>query len=398
MFKQSFNNQSFRKNRVYPKFRFNKGNNYPKKSISNSQYINKIDIQLHSQNKNPNQGSFTNLDIDPRLKQNIASRGYHAPTPIQNQAIGYILKGRDLVGIANTGTGKTAAFLIPLIDKIIKNRTEKVLIIVPTRELAMQINDEVIEFAKGLNIFSLLCIGGASMQRQIHILKRHPSIIVAAPGRLKDLMQRGYINLNNFKNIVLDEVDRMLDIGFLPEIKYIISYLPEKRQSLFFSATVSADINNIISTFTKDHITVSVKAKETAQNIDQDIIKVRDKKEKIDKLIDMLKQPGYNKILVFGRTKWGVEKLAKILKQNGFLAADIHGKKTQGQRFKALNQFKNNQLQVLVATDIAARGLDIDNVSHVINFDEPASYNDYIHRIGRTGRAHKIGKALTFVI
>jgi len=248
-----------------------------------------------------------------------------------------------------------------------------------------------------MGISSLLCIGGASINNQIYNLRRNPHVVIGTPGRLKDLSQRRFINLFQFKTIILDEVDRMVDIGFLPDIKYIVSQLSPVRQSLFFSATISSDVNSVIQTFLENPVTISVKKQETVPQIHQEIIKVKDKNEKIEKLDLLLKQDEFKKVLIFGRTKWGVERLFRTLAQKGFNAASIHGNKSLNQRLRILAQFKNNQLHVLVATDVAARGLDIENVSHVINFDEPASYTDYIHRIGRTGRAQKLGKALTFV-
>jgi ATP-dependent RNA helicase RhlE len=371
--------------------------NSHKPSIHAARYVNKAVTNSAPVNI-PIRHQFDDFAIDPQLKQNIITRGYTTPTPIQDQAIQPILEGRDVVGIANTGTGKTAAFLIPLINKIIHNRGEKILVIVPTRELAVQIDDEVKAFASRLNIRCVLCIGGASINLQIFALRQNPSIIISTPGRLKDLIMRRMLNLNNFRNIVLDEVDRMVDIGFINDIRYIVSLLPKVRQSLFFSATVSQEVNSIIQSFLINPVTISVKVAETADGIDQDIIRVKDKTEKIQKLTAMLRLQEFTKVLIFGRTKWGVERLSKELQQKGFATASIHGNKSQSQRLSALNQFKNNQLKVLVATDVAARGLDIEDVSHVINFDEPSTFTDYIHRIGRTGRANKTGKALTFVM
>lgn len=401
MFRKSYTHNTFLRRPQFHRFRHgnsnrSSGTGVRKELIHASRYVNK-QVSQTTGDRYANKYNFKDFNIDEQLKSNIASHGYLQPTPIQDQAIGYILKGQDVVGIANTGTGKTAAFLIPLIDKILHNRSEKVLIIVPTRELAVQIQDELKAFAKNLNISSLLCIGGVSIGGQMHALRENRNFIIATPGRLKDLVQRRLLNLQHFHNIVLDEVDRMLDIGFLQEIKYIISLLPEVRQSLFFSATISSDIHTIIHSFMENPVTVSVKVKEIAERIEQDIIHVKDKYQKVARLTSMLKQEEFKKVLIFGRTKWGVERLSKTLQQNGFSAASIHGNKSQNQRLSILSQFKQNQLQVLVATDIAARGLDIENVSHVINFDEPSTYTDYIHRIGRTGRAQKSGKALTFV-
>lgn len=365
-------------------------------SIQSSKYIHKPEVQSSTERYTAVH-RFSDFSIHQIIKDNIAAHGYQTPTPIQDQVIPHILNGRDVVGIASTGTGKTAAFLIPLIHKIISHHAEKILIMVPTRELAVQIDDEFKAFTRSLNLFSLLCIGGVSIGRQIADLRRHPNVVIGTPGRLKDLLQRRQLQLSQFRTVVLDEVDRMVDIGFIRDIRAIIALLPPVRQSLFFSATVSTEIHGVIQAFLKSPVTISVKVEETAQRIQQDVIRVKSKEEKITKLHDMLRQEEFKKVLIFGRTKWGVEKLSTALRQNGFLVASIHGNKSQNQRLQALSQFKQDRLQVLVATDIAARGLDIDDVSHVINFDEPQSYTDYVHRIGRTGRAQKVGKALTFV-
>jgi len=341
---------------------------------------------------------FAYLDISSELKKNIVSRGYTIPTPIQDQIIPHILAGADVVGIANTGTGKTAAFLIPLIDKVLRARHHKILIIAPTRELAVQIDDELRSFTASLQIRSALVIGGASMGNQIWKLRQSPNFLISTPGRLKDFVNRGLVSLREYKTIVLDEVDRMVDIGFIADIRFLLNLLPLNRQSLFFSATVPADAASIMKSFLTNPVTVSVKVKETAQGIDQDVIRVKNKEEKLQRLERLLAGTDYSKVLIFGRTKWNVEKLARHLSSSGFSAGAIHGNKSQGQRLAVLSRFKQNQLKILVATDVASRGLDIDDVSHVINFDEPATYDDYVHRIGRTGRANKVGKALTFVM
>lgn len=287
---------------------------------------------------------------------------------------------------------------MPLINKVLNKRDEKVLIIVPTRELAMQIDEELKAFARSTGIFSQVCIGGANINAQISGLSGNPGFVIATPGRLKDLINRGLVNALTFSSVVLDEVDRMLDIGFIRDIRFIISHLPEVRQSLFFSATIDRDANTIVQTFLKDPVTVSTKVGQTAAGVEQDIIKVNSNWEKFEKLYFMLKQKEFSKVLIFGRTKRGVEGLSRSLRKEGFSADSIHSNKSQSQRIRALSQFKGDRLQVLVATDIAARGLDIEAVSHVINYDEPSTYNDYIHRIGRTGRANRQGKALTFVM
>jgi superfamily II DNA/RNA helicase len=333
-----------------------------------------------------------------QLKANIVARGYITPTPIQDQVIAHVLEGRDVVGIANTGTGRTAAFLIPLIDKVMRDPQQNILIIAPTRELAVQIDDEFRSFSNGLHIRSVLVIGGASMGNQIWKLRQHPNMLISTPGRLKDFVKQRLINLMDYKTIVLDEVDRMVDIGFIADIRHILSLLPPNRQSLFFSATLPQDVTGIVQSFLRDPVMVSVKMKETAEHIDQDVIQVRSKEEKLQVLCALLKKEESSKVLIFGRTKWNVEKLSRTLAEIGFSVGSIHGNKSQGQRMRVLAQFKENRLQILVATNVASRGLDIPDVSHVINFDEPESYDDYVHRIGRTGRADKSGVALTFVV
>ena len=247
-----------------------------------------------------------------------------------------------------------------------------------------------------MNIYSSLVIGGANIHRQIGDLRRHPSVVIGTPGRLKDLIERRHLHLEDFGIFVLDEVDLMVDIGFIRDIKYFVSLLPKKRQSLFFSATISPKVREILKDFVRDPVTVSVKAQNTPDTIDQDVVKVNGV-NKVDKLHDLLNQDELEKVLIFGRTKYGIEKLDRLLTARGFKVGSIHGNKSQSQRQKMLKKFKTDDIKILLATDVASRGLDIDNVSHVINYDLPENYDDYVHRIGRTGRANKAGKALTFV-
>ena len=340
---------------------------------------------------------FEDFNISEILKQNILKHGYSRPTQIQAQAIKPILEGRDVIGLASTGTGKTAAFLIPLINKIFKDRNQKVLIIAPTRELAVQINEELRSFSYGMGIYSALVIGGANMNRQMQDIRRGSNIVISTPGRLKDLIERREINLLNFSNIVLDEVDLMVDIGFIADVKYFISQMPKIRQSLFFSATIPPKVQSILQSFVTNPVTISVKFQETSENVNQDVIKILSSEKKVDQLHDILIKDGFDKVLIFGRTKHGIEKLNKELEFRGFKTGALHGNKNQGQRRRVLESFKQNQIQILLATDVASRGLDIDNVTHVINYDLPQTYEDYIHRIGRTGRAGKMGTALTFI-
>jgi ATP-dependent RNA helicase RhlE len=343
--------------------------------------------------------TFKSFNITEELKNNISIKQYDSPTPIQDQSIPLILEGKDVIGIANTGTGKTAAFLIPLIDKIYKNknRSEKVFILAPTRELAVQINDELRDFTYGMKISSVLLIGGANMFRQKKDLRRNPDFVIGTPGRVKDLIRQRALNLSYFKNVVLDEADRMVDIGFINDIKYFISLLPKERQSLFFSATISGRVSEILTSFVRNPVTVTVKKNNVAENIKQEIVETGNKGRKVDQLHNLLSKDGFDKVLIFGRTKWGVQKLADELINRGFKAGAIHGNKGQNQRQRILDEFKKNEINILLATDVASRGLDIPNVSHVINYDMPATYDDYVHRIGRTGRADKKGIALTFV-
>ncbi len=341
--------------------------------------------------------TFEDFDFCHELKINLKKRNYRTPMPIQDQAIKPIMAGRDLVGLANTGTGKTAAFLLPLINKVMQDKSQKVLIITPTRELALQIETELHQFSWGMRIFYATCVGGMPMGKQMSALRRNPNFVIGTPGRLKDMCDRRLLNLPSFNNVVLDEVDRMLDMGFVNEIRRFIDQLPAKRQSLFFSATIPPKIRDLVSTFANDPVTISVSSGQTADGIDQDVVKVRDRNAKFDALTELLTDPELSKVLIFSETKRGVEKLAIALNKNGFKADSIHGDKRQGQRARALSSFKNNSVQVLVATDVAARGIDIKDVTHVINYTVPNTYEDYIHRIGRTGRGNKSGKALTFV-
>lgn len=340
--------------------------------------------------------SFTDFPVDDQLKDNIVEKGYALPTPIQDQSIPHVLNGEDIVGIANTGTGKTAAFLIPLIDKVLKHRKERVLIMVPTRELAIQIEQEFYGFAKRLSIHAVTCVGGAGIEPQIRVLRRTPNFVIGTPGRLKDLIERHELDLSDFATVVLDEADRMLDMGFIDDMREILGYMPKKRHTLFFSATLSREIEKLIGEFLNEPARVSVKTRDTAHTIDQDVVRIESGR-KLEQLTELLKEPGFDKVLVFGRTKHGVERLAKDLLRAGIAAESIHGDKTHGRRQKALGLFKQDKVNVLVATDVAARGLDISGVSHVINYDLPSTYEDYTHRIGRTGRAGKAGKALTFI-
>lgn len=342
--------------------------------------------------------TFSDFALDPALKRNVTAKGYLEPTQIQDEAIPLILEGRDVIGLSNTGSGKTAAFGLPTINKMMHRAgKETTLIVAPTRELAMQIMSEIRIFSRGLSVYSAVCVGGESIQRQVSELRRNPHIVIGTPGRLKDLYDRKALQLDHCTTFILDECDQMLDMGFAPAIKEIAANLPASRQSLCFSATITPPIQAIINSLMENPVTVSVRKVVTSQHIDQDVIRYQSTEHKHESLRELLGTQEAEKVLIFGETKFGVQRLADSLSRSGHPAEAIHGNKSQPQRRRALQAFKENKVKVLVATDVAARGLDIPNVSHVINFDEPNNYENYVHRIGRTGRAGKTGIALTFI-
>lgn len=373
----------------------NQRQNRPTPKYDPSLFIKKVEEQTVSEAYVPKH-LFTDFAIEKLLKNNIKAKGYTAPTPIQDQVIPLLLEGRDVIACANTGTGKTAAFLIPLVHNVLTKKTNRVLIVAPTRELADQINAELKVFKGNTSIKSALVIGGASMHSQVKELKSSPAFVIGTPGRLLDLEQSGVIDFHMYDAIVLDEVDRMLDMGFVKDIKYIITNLPAKRHSLFFSATIPKELKGLMNGFLNNPVSVSVQTRQSSENVNQDVIKVAQDK-KIETLQSLLIKPEFAKVIIFVRTKRAADKLRKALIERGFAAGAIHGDKTQAQRNKALEVFKAGKVKILVATDVVARGIDIDDISHVINYDLPQTYEDYIHRIGRTGRASKIGQALTFI-
>ncbi len=341
---------------------------------------------------------FTDFNFNTRLQRNIDHKGYVTPSAIQDQSIPFVLEGRDVIGLANTCTGKTAAFVLPIIERLAANpELNSVLIVAPTRELADQIDEQFRAFAYDMKLFSALIVGGSNIDRQIRQLKRGPHVIIGTPGRLRDLMKRKVLRLNYVRTLVLDEADRMLDMGFINDIKEIVSETPEDRQTLFFSATITPEIEKLVQGFLRNPQTVSVRTADTSESVDQDVVETTGKEHKLETLINLLSNEEFEKVLVFGETKFGVQRLSDHLDQSGVASTAIHGNKSQSQRQRALKAFKDNKVRVLVATDVAARGLDIPNVSHVINFDQPQTYEDYVHRIGRTGRGGATGKALTFI-
>ncbi|MES2623276.1 MAG: DEAD/DEAH box helicase [Patescibacteria group bacterium] len=340
--------------------------------------------------------TFADFKFADQVQANLKEKGYENPTPIQDQTIMYALKGQDVLGLANTGSGKTAAFLLPLIDKVLKDPTQKVIILAPTRELAMQINKEFEEFSKGMKIFSTVCVGGMPIFRQIQNLRMVNHFIIGTPGRIKDLAHRRCIVYSQFNNVVLDEVDHMLDMGFVDDITEILKGLNPVRQSLFFSATMPPKIRALVQTFQKEPHVVDIAVPGSTKTVEQDIIKVR-REDKFKTLCDLLKSEGATRTIIFVETKREVEEVAHGLEKAGFKTGFLHGDKRQRERARTLDQFKTGISDVLVATDVAARGIDVKDVSHVINYTVPQTHDDYVHRIGRAGRAGRTGKAFTFV-
>lgn len=342
--------------------------------------------------------TFHDFGLNRQTAATLDHLGFTIPSEIQDKCIPQSLEGNDVIGLANTGTGKTAAFLLPIIEKLSVKRTlGSVLILAPTRELAQQIDEEFRRFSAGQKLYSTLVVGGANIGRQIQHIKRGPHVVIGTPGRVKDLITRRVLRLQNINTFVLDEADRMCDMGFERDIRFIEAEMPKNRQTLCYSATMTDSVKSIVEEFMVNPVTVSVVKSVTNDHIEQDVVHVTSKEHKVDTLLGLLSQQEFEKVIVFGETKYGVQRLADKIALQGIAAEAIHGNKSQSQRERALKKFKDNSVNVLVATDVAARGLDIPNVTHVINFDVPKVYDDYVHRIGRTGRAGKTGTALTFV-
>jgi len=337
---------------------------------------------------------FKDFDLDPRLNEGIRRSGYDEPTPVQEKVIAPAMEGRDIIGSAQTGTGKTAAFVLPILHRLLKEKRSHVsaLIVTPTRELAEQINDNIDILKSGTGIRSATVYGGVGANPQIKALRDGVDIIVACPGRLLDLINQGYVKLDKVETLVLDEADRMLDMGFLPDIKRIITYLPVKRQTMLFSATFAPEIEALAKNVLHNPKRIAIGLSGPAHTVSHALYPVPQHiKSKL--LLKLLEHTATNSVLIFMRTKY----LAKKIAANGYTVTSLHSNRTQGQRQAALKGFKDGTYHIMVATDIAARGLDVENISHVINFDMPGTADDYIHRIGRTGRAKRSGDAFTFI-
>jgi len=342
--------------------------------------------------------SFQDLNLIPELQKALTRQKYTIPTPIQSKSIPGLLKGNDLIGIAQTGTGKTAAFILPILQRMTEKypRKIKTLVLTPTRELAAQIGDSFSTYGEFLKFKHTVIFGGVSQGRQVQALTKGVDIVVATPGRLLDLLNQRKLTLNDIEFFVLDEADRMLDMGFIHDIKKIISKLPINRQSLFFSATMSSKINQLAKTLLKDPIHVEVTPQATTVEIIEQCVFYVDQPSKEKLLLNLLKHEHLTSILIFTRTKHKANKVALFLNKNNISSDAIHGNKSQNARTKAIKDFKTGKVKVLVATDIAARGIDIDNISHVINFELPNEPESYVHRIGRTARAGAEGIAFSF--
>ena len=346
--------------------------------------------------------SFADFPLAESIQLTLQKENYLIPTQIQVQAIPHLLNGRDLIGCAQTGTGKTAAFALPILNRLATNRRPvvprkpRVLILAPTRELAQQIDESFATYGRGLKLRQAVIVGGVSPMPQIRLMGRGVDILVATPGRLLDLMGQGAVRLDGLETFVLDEADRMLDMGFLPQIEKIVAALPDERQSLFFSATMPPALAPLVARLLRDPVRVDVAPQATtADRIEQRVMFVS-REDKKALLHDVLKDEKVRRAIVFSRTKHGADKLARWLDSTGISADAIHGNKSQAARQRALYGFRDGRTRVLVATDIAARGIDIDDISHVINFDLPVEPENYVHRIGRTARAGAEGIALTF--
>jgi ATP-dependent RNA helicase RhlE len=343
--------------------------------------------------------NFSELGLGNAQLRACKSLGYTEPTPIQRQAIPVVLEGRDLIGCAETGTGKTAAFLLPIIQRISERPLPgvRVLVLAPTRELALQIQKNYVELNGAKNNRSVTLIGGANMRTQIADLRRGASVVIATPGRLLDLTERGALRLSTVEVLVLDEADRMLDMGFLPAIRRVLSLVPTKRQTMLFSATMSPEIEKLARSTMKEPKLIEVSQRGRAPILVEQTAYPVAQESKTALLLDLLEREKFERVLVFARTRRGAERLSHILEARDHQVNRIHSDRTQPQREAALRGFRDGRTRVLVATDIAARGLDVDSVSHVINYDVPSTPEDYVHRIGRTGRAGNQGRALTIV-
>lgn len=342
---------------------------------------------------------IADLPIDEKIRQNLLNKGFERPTEIQDRTLEHGLQSKDILGIAQTGTGKTGAFLVPIIQQLLKHKAKSfALILVPTRELASQVEDEFKAMAEGLGLYSGCFIGGTNINSDLRKLNRSTHIVIATPGRLLDLVNRKALDLRQFNTLVLDEFDRMLDMGFVHDVKRIVYMMSKRKHNMLFSATLDQKQKKIIGEILNNHVTVKVSTGQTtSDNIEQDIVKISEGQDKFQVLLTMLNDQDFKKVLVFEETKHKASRLCEKLNKKGIKSDQIHGNKSQNARQRALDSFKAGTIRVLVATDVAARGIDVSDITHVINYEVPQTFDSYIHRIGRTGRAGKTGIAFTFV-
>lgn len=343
---------------------------------------------------------FEDMQLQPQLKTNIQKMGFVSPTEIQDKTFDQLVEGANLIGIANTGTGKTGAFLIPILENLLRNKDQKFqsLIIVPTRELALQVYDEFKKLSEGLKLRAACYIGGTNIEKDIRSLNNYFDLFIGTPGRLLDLRNRGNLKLERFEVLVLDEFDKMLDMGFIRDVRELINGMKSRKQTLLFSATKDPKQQTIINEIVTNPFLVEIHSGDTSsKNVDQDIIRVQEGQDKYKLLLELLANPKFDKVILFTETKHLANRLSQKLIGSGITSDRIHGNKSQNYRINALDKFKNGDVRVLVATDVAARGIDVNNVTLVINYQLPMDFDTYIHRIGRTGRAGKTGTAYTFV-
>lgn len=343
--------------------------------------------------------SFTKFGLSNPILEGVKAMGYVEPTPIQLRAIPLIMSGQDVIGSAQTGTGKTAAFALPLLSKLVAHEPRpRVLVLEPTRELAAQVETAFRDFARFTNLRVAVVFGGVGYGAQREALRKGVDVLVATPGRLLDLMQQGCVRLDNIRYLVLDEADRMLDMGFLPDVRRILQKCPRDRHTSLFSATIPPEIETLINWAMRNPQTIEIGARRTPAETVKHVIYPVSESQKTDLLLELLKRVNYDSVIVFCRTKYGADRVAHLLKRNNHAVAVLHSNRTQREREQALRGFRDGRFEVLVATDIAARGLDIADVSHVVNYDVPQHPEDYIHRIGRTGRMEATGDAFTLMV
>ncbi len=375
---------------------FNAKRGFKKDFIDENLFINK-EIAVAGIENYTAKHTFADFGIHELLAKNLIKKGLEKPSPIQDQAIPIVISGRDVIGIATTGSGKTAAFLVPLINKLVQDGSQKVMILTPTRELALQIEQQFIDLTLGMKLFSVSCVGGAPIMRQLKELDLGVHVVIGTPGRVKDIIERGKIKMSMFESIVLDEADRMLDMGFIDDMRDILGAMPKEKQALFFSATLPKEIERLCHDFLRDPVSISIKGRDTAASVSQDIVRASTDAEKIEALHEILNQPIASKVLIFREMKRHVDGLADELTARGFKVLALHGDMRNRERERAVRDLSSGRVQAVIATDVAARGIDIADISLVINYDIPNNYETYIHRIGRTGRGSKTGNSLTFV-